>query len=118
MSLMQKQSRKNILDAADKSLHGYVIELCKSYLHVYLSDVRVWLEYARALTQLSRFDEAEEAFDHAFASSTEKQHCIIFSDRGYLNRRRGNYLEAEKWYLKAIEAKPEAVWPRVFLGVV
>lgn len=118
---MRKQSSQSqfICDAADKSLHGYVVQLCKSYLFVNLSDTRIWLEYARALTQLSRFDEAEKAFDHALASNIEQQqHSIIFSERGEMNQRRGKYEEAEEWYLKAIEAKPEAVWPRVFLGVV
>lgn len=115
MIFMQKKSRDAIYMASKKYLHGYVIELCKTHLSSYPKDGAIWIEYAMALTQLSRFEEAENAFDEAFSRCPKLLHSIIFFERKHLNRRRGTYLESEKWYLKAIEAEPKRYGRTFFL---
>lgn len=119
-SMEQKKSRDAIY-AADKCLHGYVVELCKIHLHLFPTEDIIWLHYARSLSQLSRFSEAENAFDQAFTQSDKRDkplHSIIFSSRGELNQRRGTYAEAEEWYLKAVETNPKVTGNRIFLGVL
>ena len=120
--MTSKASKAAIAIASDQNLTGYVVELCKIHLRSYPQNknMGVWIEYARALTELSRFSEAENAFDQALQNCEDERQwqSIIYSSRGDLNKRRGNYAEAEKWYLKSIEATPEHIWNHIFLGVV
>ena len=115
---MQKESRDKVLAASNKYLHGYVVELAKVHLESYPKDAIVWIEFARALSLLSRYDEAETAFDNAFAYALEILREIIFTERVFMYQRQGNYLEAEKWCRKALEANPDYAGYYVLLGVV
>lgn len=118
MTSTQEQSRDEIYAALENHLHGFVVELCKSHLQSYADDGEIWLAFAQALSRFFRFDEAEEALDRAFALCAPPLHAFIFSERGHLDSSRGAYLRAEQWFLKAIEANPQAVHGRVFLGAV
>ena len=65
---------------------------------------------ARALTRLSRFDEANFALDEAFDKAVERGddgwHSNVFSTRGHLEQRRGDFSRAEHWFAKAVELAP------------
>lgn len=119
-NMTQKESRDAIYSASEKDLTGYVVELCKIHLRLHPKSVSVWVDYGRALKELSRFAEAEDAFDQALANcKDEKQwQSIVFSSLADLNKRRGDYAESERYYLKAIEATPEHDWNYIFLGVI
>lgn len=116
--MTQKESRNAISDATDKDLWGAVVELSKAHLRSYPDDGRVWLELARALYTFSRYEEAEHAFEQALAHCPQRFHGVVFGLRGNMEQRRGNYGEAEKFYLRAIEAAPKANYLRIYLGVL
>ena len=118
--MTRKESRDAIYAASEKDLTGYVVELCKAHLRLQPKSVSVWVDYGRALKELSRFEEAKKAFDKALVHSEgdRQWESLVFTSLGDLNKRRGDYVEAEKWYLKAIEATPEHDWNYIFLGVL
>jgi len=115
---MQKESREAITAALEKHLYGYAAELAKAHLASYPKDGIAWIEFARALTQLSRFGEAEAAFDKAFKHAHKMLREIIFTQRADMYWRQCKYLEAENWYRKAIEVNPSYAGNYVFAGIV
>lgn len=118
----RQKSRDAIFKAADKAWWGTVAELARAHLELYPEEIGARVELARALTQLSRFDEAHRAFDEAFEQAAERGaeggHEHIFSARGRLEQRRGDFSQAEHWFAKAVEAAPHRTYNHIFLGVL
>jgi tetratricopeptide (TPR) repeat protein len=112
------EDRDAIYHAWDKKLYGYGIELARKYLHAYPEDGVAWLLFAQVLTPLSRFAEAEVAFDNAFAYTEERWKHSIFAGRAKMYERQGKYLEAESWYRKAAAAAPDYAFNYVYLGIL
>lgn len=116
LSRMQKASRDAIVAAQNEGLLGTTVEMARAHLALYPTDERVWLILGRALGELSRFAEAEAAFERA--SSQENLRKFVYTARGHMEQRRGNYLEAERWFSEAIVAHPEPTYVHVFRAVV
>ncbi len=117
MALKQKQSTDVIIAADDEDLHGYIVELCKRHLKEYPQDGYIWSKYACALTALSRFEDSIYALNQALLFCDQKDHEVIFAAMGEIHFRRPNYLEAEKYFLRAIELNPDAIYIHDYLGV-
>ena len=118
----RQKNRDAIRKAADKAWWGTVVELARPHIELYPTDFVPRMHLARALTRLSRFDEAHRLLDEARAQATTREaedwHEFIFSARGHLEQRRGDFSQAEHWFARAIEAAPHRTQYHVFLGVL
>jgi len=117
MNPEQKQSIETIFAAADEDLYGYIAELCKRHLKQYPEDGAAWVEYGRALTELSRFEEGKSALTQALQLSDQENHYWAFVFMARIHYRRSNYLEAEKYFLKASELNPDNIGIHSYLGI-
>lgn len=115
---MKNISRNFISDAMDEDLYGYAVELAKAHLDLYPKDDFVWFELGRAFTELSRFEEAEKAFESTYEHAPETVREIIFTARGRMYKRQGNYQEAENWYRRAVEVGPDNANNYIYLGIL
>jgi len=115
---MQNESREAISSALDKGLYGYAVELAKSHLESYPKDGIAWIEIAKAYTQLSRYDEAEAAFDKAYKHAHTMLREMIYVKRAGMYQRQGRPFDAEKCYKKAIAENPTYAGNYVFLGIL
>lgn len=118
-----KQKSRNVIRKADnKAWWGTVAERARAHLQLYPEEIGVRVHLARALTRLSRFEEANSALDEAFAKASEREiaawNKVVFTQRGHLEQRRGDYPQAEHWFARAIEVAPQQTYNHVFLGVL
>lgn len=114
----RQKSRDAIYKAADKAWWGTVAELAHAHLELYPTEIGARVHMARALTRLSRFEEAHSALDQAFEDASKDWHEHIFSARGKLEQRRGDFAQAEHWYARAIEVAPQGAYNYIFLGIL
>jgi tetratricopeptide (TPR) repeat protein len=73
---------------------------------------------AEALTDLARYEEAEQAYAKAFEYLTADGKRIALAGLGHLFRAAGEYDQAASWYRKTIEAAPDNAGYRIYLGAV
>ena len=118
----QQKSRDAISSAEDEGLLSVTVELARAHLESYPEDIGARVELGRALTWLSRFDEAHSALDQAFDEASESWneafHQYIFCARGRLEEHRGDFSRAEHWFAKALEVAPHRTYNYIFLGVL
>ncbi|BCM93866.1 hypothetical protein IAD21_05761 [Abditibacteriota bacterium] len=113
-----KRLKKAIWQARWKGQNALVVELSKEYLEHHPHNATVWLCLGHALIYLSRYEEAELALSIELAPGFERLQDDFYSERGELERRRGNLQEAQKWFERALEADAEGsnLYLRVDLG--
>ena len=114
----RQKSRRAIFKAYDKGWWGTLVKLAQSYIELYPTDIGPQIYLARALVKLSRFAEAHETLDNALERAPQNWHEVINSERGHLEQRRGDYLQAEHWFARAIEIDPHRTYNHVFLAVL
>ena len=113
---MQKAGQAAIFAAEEAGLLATTVELARAHLKTHGDDAKVWLTLGAALSELSRFAEAEVAFERAL--SQEKLRVFVYTARGHMAQRRGDYLDAEHWFSRAIEIDPKPTYSHVFRAVV
>ena len=116
--LLHKRLRNSIYKASWKDEHALVVELAKQYLALHPHGATVWLSLGHALTELSRYEEAEQALTVELAPGFETLQRLFWRERGHLERRRGDLLKARQWLELSLEADSaqEDVFVRVELG--
>lgn len=77
-----------------------------------------WLVLGQILTGLARFDEAEDAIMRAISLWSEGHRYQPFAQMGHLFEARGDHPQAEEWFRKAIEARPDCASGYIYLGGV
>ena len=115
---MQKASRDAIIEAQEEGFLGATVELARAHLEIYPDDAAAWFFFGRALGRLSRFDESEAALEKAIMESEGRMRSSVYTERGHINRRRGDCIEAEAWFSKAIALEPQLSYNHVFRAVV
>jgi tetratricopeptide (TPR) repeat protein len=73
---------------------------------------------AEALTDLARYEEAEQAYAKALEYLTTDGKRLALAGLGHLFRAAGDYDQAASWFRKAIEAAPNNAGYRIYLGAV
>lgn len=91
------------------------IRLGLRWLQSHPDDLRVILDYAEMLFQLTRYDEAIKLYLDAI-DRFEDERWALFNQMGNLHRYRGDFVTAEQWYQKAIDEDPDEAASYVFLG--
>ena len=114
---MQKASRYAIIEAEGEGFLGATVELARAHLEIYPDDAATWFFFGRALGRLSRFAESEAALEKAIVESEGRMRSSVYTERGHINQRRGDYLEAENWFFQAIVLEPELSYNHVFRAV-
>lgn len=107
-----------IISASDAGLHATTIKLVQSYLVDNPSSPRAWLDLGHALGNLSRYAEAESAFNQAIELTEGGPVDAIYGEIGHLYRAQGKFEEAIAWYQKQVDADPQDASGYVFLGNV
>ena len=77
-----------------------------------------WMLVAEALTDLARYEEAEQAYAKALEHMSADGKRLALAGVGHLFRAAGDYEQAASWYRKAIEAAPTNAAYRVYLGAI
>ena len=105
-----------ILSASDAGYYATTVQLLKPYLENNPDSQRGWIDYGHALGHLSRYQEAEAAYQRAIELTEEPDRDSIYGELGNLFRNQGDYESAAKWYQKQIDANPTDATGHVFLG--
>jgi len=105
-----------IVSASDAGYFATTVQLLKPYLESNPDSQRGWIDYGYALANLSRYREAEAAYQRAIELTEAADQDSIFGEIGNLFRNEGNFDEAAQWYRKQIEANPQDATGHVFLG--
>lgn len=111
-----KRLRNSIHQAGWKEQHALVVELSRDYLAHHPHDATVLLTLAKALVQLSRYEEAERILEDELAPGFEILQCLFWRERGVLERRRGQLELAISWFQRALEADATQDDLRIDLG--
>ena len=110
MSPEQKQRRKTILDADDKSQYAVVEWLSRSYVQDFPDDAMIWVRRGRTLTMLCRYAEADAAFEVALEHASRKLVPFVWSSRGQSLTRRGQFEGAEHCFRRADHLNPNQTY--------
>ena len=112
-----RRERWNDVIAADDSpaLH---IELLKDFVRDFPEQAPAWRSLAVALADLSRFEEAQRAFQQAFRLAAPDNLFWVFCDLGTMFRHMGDVSTAEHWYQKAIDHRPDDAQGYILLGAM
>ncbi len=105
-----------IVSASDAGFYATTVLLLKPFLENNPDSQRGWIDYGHALGNLSRYREAEAAYQRAIELTKEADRDSIYGEIGNLFRNEGNYDVAAQWYRKQIEANPKDATGHVFLG--
>jgi Flp pilus assembly protein TadD len=97
---------------------AYRVELLRRYLRSRPGDGRAWASLGIELSELSRFDEAQDALDRALASGEEGHRRRTYCLLGRMCQYKGAFAEAEAWFRKAIALEPEEATGYIYLGAM
>jgi tetratricopeptide (TPR) repeat protein len=119
MPIDRAESLQLILDADQRGHPALIIELARRYLALWPDDRHALRFYADALTSIARYSEARDAYEKAITlAETEEQRGSLYSALGHLAAARAEVAEAERWYRRAITARPQDAGPRIYLGAL
>ncbi len=105
-----------ITSASDAGHHATTIVLVESFLVDNPNSQRAWIDLGQALAQLSRYDEAEAAFQKVIELAEESDCGPVFGEIGNLYRGRADVETATSWYQKQIDAEPNDATGLLYLG--
>jgi tetratricopeptide (TPR) repeat protein len=106
----------DIREAYCDRLPALAVELAKVFLGRYPTSATARVFMGMALRDMRRFDEARWAFDDGLMLYPDEDPAWIYIQIARFHEMRLDYLEAEYWYRKAIEAEPRDAGHRIFLG--
>ncbi len=98
-----EDSQARIKEAEENGWTLCVVERCQEHLLLFPRDGRIWIEYAQALMQVSRYQDALRALDQAWEFSSERVRPGLCTCRAKLFRRRGDFDSAAQAYAQAAD---------------
>lgn len=105
-----------ILSAGDAGYHATRVELLQRYLAEHPQAVRGWIDLGQSLSELFRFDEAEQALNRALELVPPENAAGILGLLGHLCLDRGQLAQAAEFYRQQIERDPEESSGHLFLA--
>jgi tetratricopeptide (TPR) repeat protein len=112
----QKNSFNQIRLADDRVQTAVVVELCRKHLRKFPKHGIAWLYYGMAQIDLHRYAAAEKAIRRALSLCPQNSLAIANMRMGHLFNVRGEYIEAARWYRKAVKLKPHDATYHIFLA--
>lgn len=115
-----KTLRQSLISAHDAGYHASVVLLADQYLANEPASLRAMLDRSHALTELRRFEEAEEGLDAALKIATETNETpdVIYGMLGNLHQAKGDFATAATMYQKQIELDPADATGFLFAGLL
>jgi len=99
-----------------RNMVASTVELAKSYLAEFPDHGFIWLYYADALRAMARYTEALSALRRARSLGPPTKRHLVYFRFGQVYQDQGSFRHAERWYRKAVEARPSDATYRIFLG--
>ena len=103
------------INAAEES-GAYQIERLKALVRNAPESAGGWRRLGRALSELSRFDEALDALQRAQSLADPGRLVFVYCDTGELFRHRGDDAAAEAWFRKATDHDADDTQGYIYLG--
>src|SRR5437763_11326293 len=107
---------RRIKEASDDALPALTVARCRDPLEDYPEDATAWMFLGIALTELARYDEAEEALENAIAHCAPGALWSMFSEMGHMHKAKGAFKQAERYFRKVIAEVPDEATGYTFLG--
>jgi tetratricopeptide (TPR) repeat protein len=98
--------------------YGYALELCRELTRAYPDYNMAWVLEGVLLYETARYEEGGQVLREAIQGMALDRLHYGYGDLGRLYKFQGRYDEAEKWYRKAIELRPEYADWHVALGLL
>jgi tetratricopeptide (TPR) repeat protein len=95
---------------------AYTIELAREYLRKHPRRGSAWVILGERLADVARYDEAHRALRKAMTHIPDTWRHVAFIGIAHLYREKGNHRVAERWYRRALAAKPRDAGYHIFLG--
>lgn len=109
---------KETFGAWSAGKYAYALELSRVLLQKFPGwNVGLFLRGC-ILADLARYEEAEQTLNEAVDGLSGEHKDFGYTQLANLNRQRGNFEIAEKWYRKAIEVNPDKACRHILLGAV
>ena len=116
---MRRKERFDLLRVASDQGHlALTIELAKLYLAQFPDDAWALIYFGMALQDLARYHEARSAFSTSLAVMPPENHERLFRQLGLLSQEESQFEEAEHWFRKALEARPDDATAYIYLGAM
>jgi tetratricopeptide (TPR) repeat protein len=96
----------------------YALELCRELLRNFPGHNLAWMLEGVILYEIARYAEAEQVLREGIQGVAFEELNHGYIQLGQLYKYQGRYDEAEKWYRKAIELKPEYSGSHVHVGLL
>jgi tetratricopeptide (TPR) repeat protein len=104
------------LDARD--MVASTVFLAKRYLAAHPDHGIIWLYYADSLCAMARYSEALSALRRAVRLCPAEKRYLVYRRFGRLHEQRGAFRLAERWFRRAIKARPSVTTDYIFLGAL
>jgi tetratricopeptide (TPR) repeat protein len=119
MVLMQRKERfERLRVASDEGNPALTVELAKLYLAQFPDDAWALIYFGMALQDLARYEEARSAFNSALAVMPAENHERLYRQLGLLSQDESKFAEAEDWFRRAVEARPDDATAYIYLGAM
>jgi tetratricopeptide (TPR) repeat protein len=119
MVLMRRKERFELLRvASDEGYPALTIELAKLYLAQFPDDAWALIYFGMALQDLARYNEARSAFNSSLAVMPPENHERLYRQLGLLSQDESQFEEAEHWFRKALQARPDDATAYIYLGAM
>lgn len=107
---------KRIAESSDDALPALTVARARDLLEDYPEDPTAWMFLGMALTELARYEEAEEALENAIVHCAPGAKWSMYSEMGHLHKARGDFRRAERYFRKAVAEAPDEATVYTFLG--
>ena len=115
MDPTQRERWDEAMAAADSP--ALRIELLRAFVRDFPDHGPAWHTLGRELTDVAKFDEAEQAL-HRAAGLIQGPRHFLFCSFGRLFRYKGEPDVAEGWFRKATDEAPDDSMPYIYLGSI
>jgi tetratricopeptide (TPR) repeat protein len=116
-ALHEDQRRSRAREAFRKDQPATTVLLASRWLRGHPDDLWVIHDYATMLYRMARYDEAIRVYLDAI-ERFEEWRWGTYNQLGHLYDYRGGLAQAELWYQKAIDERPDEATSYIFLGAV
>lgn len=120
MAMKRPESRvtrlKRIAEASDNALPALTIARARDLLEDYPEDPTAWMFLGMGLTELARYEEAEEALENAIVYCAPGAKWSMYSEMGHMHKAKGDFKRAERYFRKAVAEEPDESTVYTFLG--
>jgi tetratricopeptide (TPR) repeat protein len=109
-------SYEAIMSAHQDDKWGYARFLCERYLADHPEHGPTLIRYANCLITLAQYSKAEAVLDRAQGVVPPEMEKLVLAQRGHLLKAKGDFITAEKCYLRAHVLDPDDATYLIFAG--